>query len=127
LKDTHQFTPTMNLIEKYHITVLDTSDEIIHLAEICMKNNIIPKKKRVDALHIAIASVNELGMILSFNFKHINKLKTNDIEDQVDAIRDKIYEEIKDMTSSEETAYFNAIAEEARKKYNFRVIKSAVK
>jgi hypothetical protein len=56
------------------------------------------------------------------------KLTTDtDIEDQVDAIRDKIYEKIKDMTVSEETAYFNAIAEEARKKHNFRVIKSAVK
>jgi cell division protein FtsB len=52
---------------------------------------------------------------------------TTDIEDQIDAIRDKIYEEIKDMTSSERTAHYNAIAEEARKKYNFRVIKSAVK
>ena len=51
---------------------------------------------------------------------------TTDIEDNIDAIRDKIYEEIKDMTSSEETAYFNAIAEEARKKYNFRVVKSVV-
>ena len=51
---------------------------------------------------------------------------TTDIEDQIDAIRDKIYEEIKDMTPSEETAYFNAVAEEAKKKYNFRVVKSAV-
>ena len=50
---------------------------------------------------------------------------TTDIEDQIDAIRDKIYEEIKDMTSSEETAYFNALANEARQKYNFHVIKSA--
>jgi hypothetical protein len=48
---------------------------------------------------------------------------TSDIEDEIDAIRDKIYEEIKDMTTSEETAYFNAIAEEARKK-GFRVVKS---
>ena len=51
---------------------------------------------------------------------------TTDIEDEIDAIRDKIYEEIKDMTPSEETAYFNAIAEKARKKYNFRVVKSAI-
>ena len=51
---------------------------------------------------------------------------TTDIENQVDAIRDKIYEEIKDMTPDEETAYFNAIAEEARKKHNFRVVKSAI-
>lgn len=40
----------------------------------------------------------------------------SDIEDEVDAIRDKIYEELKDMTSVERVAYFNAIAEEARKK-----------
>ena len=51
---------------------------------------------------------------------------TTDIEDEIDAIRDKIYEEIKNMTSSEETAYFNTIAEDARKKYNFLVIKSVV-
>jgi len=51
---------------------------------------------------------------------------TTDIEDQVDAIRDKIYEEIKDMSSSERTTYFNVIAEEAKRKYNFHVIKSAV-
>ena len=51
---------------------------------------------------------------------------TTDIEDEIDAIRDNIYEKIKDMTSDEETAYFNAIAEEARKKYNFCVVKSAV-
>ncbi|MDR0321331.1 MAG: hypothetical protein LBI28_07490 [Treponema sp.] len=51
---------------------------------------------------------------------------TTDIEDEIDAIRDKIYEKIKDMTPSEETAYFNAIAEEARTKHGFRVIKSAV-
>jgi len=51
---------------------------------------------------------------------------TTDIEDQVDAIRDKIYEKIKDMSPSERTAYFNAKAEEAKEKYNFHVVKSAV-
>ncbi|MCL2834365.1 MAG: hypothetical protein FWD78_14435 [Treponema sp.] len=50
---------------------------------------------------------------------------TTDIEDQIDAIREKIYEEIKDMSPSEEINYFNAIAEEAKRKYNFTVIKSA--
>ena len=50
---------------------------------------------------------------------------TSDIEDAIDAIRDKIYEEIKDKTSSERTAYFNAIAADAEKKYGFRIIKSA--
>ena len=50
---------------------------------------------------------------------------TSDIEDEIDAIRDQIYEEIKDMTSSERTAYFNAITEEARKR-GIRVLSSAV-
>jgi len=49
---------------------------------------------------------------------------TSDIEDQIDAIRDQIYEKIKDLTPSEETAYFNKITEEAQKKYNFKIIKS---
>ena len=50
---------------------------------------------------------------------------TTDIEDAVDAIRDAIYEEIKDMTSEERAAYYNAIAEEARKKHNIQIIPSA--
>jgi len=66
----------LNLIKKYNINILDTSDEVIKLAEKYIANNIIPEKKRMDALHIAIASVYELDMILSFNFKHINRIKT---------------------------------------------------
>jgi len=49
---------------------------------------------------------------------------TTDIEDRIDAIRDAIYEEIKDMTPAEETAYFNAVAEKARKNHNIHVIPS---
>ena len=66
----------LQLINKYDISILDTSEEVIQLAEKYIANNIIPKKKRMDALHISIASVNELDIILSYNFKHINKLKT---------------------------------------------------
>ena len=69
-------TNMLGLIEKYQIIVLDTSKDVIQLAEKYIGNDIIPVKKRLDALHIAIASVYELDIILSFNFKHINKLKT---------------------------------------------------
>ena len=51
---------------------------------------------------------------------------TCEIEDRFDAIRDKIYDKIKDMSPGERTAYYNAIAEEAKIKHNFHVIKSAV-
>ena len=66
----------LHLLDKYHITMLDSSDEIDQLAEKYITTNIIPRKKNIDALHIAVASVNEMDIILSFNFKHINKLKT---------------------------------------------------
>jgi predicted nucleic acid-binding protein len=66
----------MGLIEKYRIKTLAVDDEANRLAEIYMQNNVIPKSKQLDALHIGIASINELDYILSFNFKHINKLKT---------------------------------------------------
>ena len=52
---------------------------------------------------------------------------TTDIEDRFDEIRDKINEKIKDMSSSERTAYFNAALEEGRKKYNFQVVKAPKK
>ena len=38
--------------------------------------------------------------------------------------RNEIYEKIKNMTPDEETAYFNEIAEDARRKYYFNFIKS---
>ena len=40
-------------------------------------------------------------------------------------IRRKIYEETKDMTDSEATAYFNTRGEAAAKKYGFKVVHSA--
>ncbi|MDR3338033.1 MAG: hypothetical protein LBT16_12605 [Treponema sp.] len=49
----------------------------------------------------------------------------NTIEDDLDAIRDQIYEEIKDMSPAEEVEYFNRETAEAIKKYGLRVAKSA--
>jgi predicted nucleic acid-binding protein len=69
-------TDMLALIDKYKITVLDASEEADRLAGIYIKNGIIPEKKNIDALHIAIATVHDIGIILSYNFKHINKLKT---------------------------------------------------
>jgi predicted nucleic acid-binding protein len=72
-------TNMLNLIKKYNIVVLKTSDEADHLAATYIKNNIIPEKKNIDAQHIAIATVNDINMILSYNFKHINKIKTKSL------------------------------------------------
>jgi predicted nucleic acid-binding protein len=69
-------TKMLELIGTYHITVLAESDDSIKLAETYIKNGVIPAKKGLDARHIALATVNAIDIILSYNFKHINKLKT---------------------------------------------------
>jgi predicted nucleic acid-binding protein len=64
------------LIEKHGILILDIDAESERMTNLYIQNNIVPVKYRVDAAHIAIASIHDLDCVLSFNYKHINKLKT---------------------------------------------------
>jgi predicted nucleic acid-binding protein len=64
------------LIEQYNITVLALDNEAEQLADIYVKQGIIPLKYRTDGVHIAVAAVNDLNMIISMNFEHIVKRKT---------------------------------------------------
>ena len=66
----------MNLIVEYGVTVLAPNDEAVKLADIYVAEGIIPQKYRTDGLHIAIATVNNLDMVISMNFQHIVKRKT---------------------------------------------------
>jgi len=47
---------------------------------------IIPGRYRTDGLHIAIATVNDLDMIISMNFQHIVKRKTKLATGSINAI-----------------------------------------
>jgi len=69
----------LSLINKYGITLLDFEDEAIRLANLYVDYKIIPQRKLLDGAHIGIASYHNLNCILSFNFEHINKLKTKDM------------------------------------------------
>ena len=69
-------TKMLELIGKYHITMLEESDNSIKLVDIYIKNGVIPANKLLDARHIAIALANTIDILLSYNCKHINKLKT---------------------------------------------------
>ncbi|MCL2499093.1 MAG: hypothetical protein FWE90_02025 [Defluviitaleaceae bacterium] len=66
----------MGLINKYGITLLDESHEAENLASLYQEQGILPKKNSTDACHIAIATINDLDMILSLNFEHIVRKKT---------------------------------------------------
>ena len=56
--------------------VLKISKEVETLAETYIKQGIFPEKYFDDALHVALASVNQIGILLSWNFTHLVKLKT---------------------------------------------------
>jgi predicted nucleic acid-binding protein len=79
-------TNMMDLIEKYKVNILKSDDESIRMANLYIQNGIIPIKYRFDAVHIAIASVNELDCVMSFNYKHINKLKTKHMVENINLI-----------------------------------------
>ena len=66
----------IGLIVEYNIAVLAPDDEAVMIANLYINEKIIPLKYMADGLHIAIATVNDLDMIISMNFQHIVKRKT---------------------------------------------------
>jgi len=60
-----------DLIFDNNMKILELSEQAISLAEEYMRKGAIPKSEPEDAYHIAIASVNRLEALASWNFKHI--------------------------------------------------------
>jgi predicted nucleic acid-binding protein len=77
-------TEMLALVERFGITVLD-NDEYKVLAARYLSEGVIPVTHPDDSAHIAIASVNEIDCVLSFNYKHINKLKTKKRTTEINA------------------------------------------
>ena len=56
---------------KPEATIIEVSEEALRLREAYLKANILSKKSSNDALHVALATVNNCPIIVSWNFKHI--------------------------------------------------------
>ncbi len=69
-------TNMLALIEKYEITELKTSPEAVKLAKKYIESGIIPASHFYDSVHVAVSSVHELEVIVSYNFHYINRNKT---------------------------------------------------
>jgi len=67
--------------------VLPGTDDGALLAEEYIRNGAIPESHPEDAYHIAIAVLANIGFLLSWNFKHIVRLKTRRIVQTVNASR----------------------------------------
>lgn len=73
-KDIKKRSKKLTLVNK--LTKLKVTEEAGNLAELYIRHKIIPRKYEGDALHIAIAVINNTDIIISWNFAHMVKLKT---------------------------------------------------
>jgi predicted nucleic acid-binding protein len=64
------------VVDDAKLRLLETSRETEILAEKYVSEGLIPQKYYDDAVHIAIATVNEIDIIVSWNFEHMVKVKT---------------------------------------------------
>jgi len=60
-----------NIILDYNVDILELSEQAVQLAEEYIRLGAIPKSEKEDAWHIAIATVNQIESLVSWNFKHI--------------------------------------------------------
>ena len=66
----------LDLLDSYGIITFKAQEEADKLAEIYLRERVVPPSHPMDALHLAIAAVREMDFILSWNFKHIVKRNT---------------------------------------------------
>lgn len=55
-----------------NFSILPINDEVKSLAKLFLLKQVIPEKCPEDALHIAVAAINNIEFIVTWNFKHIN-------------------------------------------------------
>ncbi len=73
------------IIENFIILEIDESVE--ELAKEYIKYGAIPEAYFEDAYHIAVAVLNEMDYLLSWNFRHIVRRKTKDIVRMVNSLK----------------------------------------
>lgn len=63
-------------VEEYGVETLPVSDEVRELAHTYVKEKIIPSRYFADAIHMAVATMHNIPVCVSWNFEHMVKHKT---------------------------------------------------
>ncbi len=58
-------------LRKGYMMVLEESDESVRLSRLYISGGAIPSEYENDARHIAVATVNDIRVIVSWNFRHM--------------------------------------------------------
>ena len=67
-------------------SIISLSDEVEGLTDKYIRHGAVSREYKEDAYHIAIATINEMDCLLSWNFKHIVRRKTRDIVRMVNSL-----------------------------------------
>ncbi len=72
-KDIEKKNKLLSVFDEYPIKFvsIQTSDEIDELVTQYINNKVIPENKIADASHIAISVINQMDILLSWNFRHL--------------------------------------------------------
>lgn len=66
----------LSLIKTYEIPLVEVTLECIELTEKYMGMEIFPLRYRDDGLHIGVATVHDMDVVVSWNLRHMVKLRT---------------------------------------------------
>ena len=65
---------------------LGIPEEVKNLADEYVRRTIFPEHYKTDAIHVAVAVVNDIDFLISWNFKHLVKVKTRRMVNLVNVV-----------------------------------------
>lgn len=74
-KDKNRKIKLLELIKRYSLKILTLDIDSDVLANVYIREKIIPARKIEDAQHIAIATCNQIDILVSWNFKHLANIQ----------------------------------------------------
>lgn len=69
------------------MTVLEITKEVEDLADEYINHGAVPDSYPADAMHVAVASLNGIDYLLSWNFRHLVRRRTRDVVNMVNTMR----------------------------------------
>lgn len=76
-KDNIRRKRLLNVIREYHLPLLpvEREEEIELLAHDYIRKGVIPRRRLNDALHVAMSTVFEMDVLISWNFRHLANIE----------------------------------------------------
>lgn len=87
------------VVKRHDPVMLEADEEVRGLAEVYVRNDVLSRKHFRDLLHLAYASAHGMKALISWNQKHIVKMRTYDLVNAINRIQG--YHEIQICTPQE--------------------------